>query len=69
MQITKTLHAPGGPTALIANIGSEQIHALGFIYLLNPVLSGKLILLLVAVVYNNATTHRRCPHNKYWYKF
>ncbi len=37
MQITKTLHPPGGATALIANIGSEKIQALGFIYVLSPV--------------------------------
>jgi CBS-domain-containing membrane protein len=68
MQITKTLHPPGGATALIANIGSEKIHALGFLYILSPVLSGVLILLLVAILCNNATSHRRYPHNKYWYK-
>jgi CBS domain-containing membrane protein len=68
MQITKTLHPPGGATALIANIGSEKIHALGFMYLFSPVLTGVLVLLLVAIVCNNATAHRRYPHNKYWYK-
>jgi CBS domain-containing membrane protein len=68
MQITKTLHPPGGATALIANIGSEKIQALGFMYILSPVLTGVLVLLLVAIVCNNATTHRRYPHNKYWYK-
>jgi len=30
MQLTLTLHPPGGATALIAVIGSEQIHNLGF---------------------------------------
>lgn len=68
MQITKTLHPPGGATALIANIGSDKIHALGFFYILSPVLSGVLILLLVAIVCNNATSHRRYPHNKNWFK-
>jgi len=29
MQVTKTLHPPGGATALIANIGSPKIQALG----------------------------------------
>ena len=38
MQITKTLHPPGGATALIANIGSEKIKALGYMYVLSPVL-------------------------------
>jgi CBS domain-containing membrane protein len=37
MQITKTMHPPGGATALIANIGSEKIKALGFYYILSPV--------------------------------
>ena len=68
MQITKTLHPPGGATALIANIGSEKIQALGFMYVFSPVLTGVLILLLVAIVCNNATPHRRYPHNKNWYK-
>ncbi|WP_295767767.1 HPP family protein [uncultured Mucilaginibacter sp.] len=69
MQITKTLHPPGGATALIANIGSAKIKALGYIYVLSPVLSGVLILLLVAIICNNATPHRSYPHNKKWFKF
>lgn len=31
MQLTLTLHPPGGATALIAVIGSNQIHELGFL--------------------------------------
>lgn len=61
MQITKTLHPPGGATALIAVTGSAKIKALGFLYVLYPVLSGAVILLLVALVFNNITTHRRYP--------
>lgn len=68
MQITKTLHPPGGATALIANIGSPKIQALGYFYILSPVLSGVLILFFVAVICNNATKHRSYPHNKEWYK-
>lgn len=68
MQITKTLHPPGGATALIANIGTEKIHALGYFYVLNPVLAGALILLLVAIIFNNSTSHRHYPNNKNWYK-
>lgn len=67
MQITKTLHPPGGATALIANIGSAKIQALGFLYVLNPVLSGATILLLVAILVNNMTSHRKYPNNKKWY--
>lgn len=68
MQITKTLHPPGGATALIANIGSEKVTSLGYLYVLSPVLTGVLILLLVALIINNMTSHRSYPKNKNWYK-
>ena len=64
MQITKTLHPPGGATALIANIGSEKIKALGFYYVLSPVLSGVLILFTVAVIVNNIPKNRNYPYKK-----
>jgi CBS-domain-containing membrane protein len=64
MQMTKTLHPPGGATALIANIGSEKVKALGYYFVLTPVLSGVLILLLVAIFFNNRTSHRSYPMNK-----
>lgn len=63
MQVTKTLHPPGGATALIAVTGSAKIKALGFMYVLSPVLSGCLILLIVALIFNNMTSHRRYPTN------
>jgi CBS domain-containing membrane protein len=64
MQITKTLHPPGGATALIAVIGSEKIKALGFMYILSPVLTGSLILLVVALIFNNITANRKYPTSK-----
>ena len=64
MQITKTLHPPGGATALIAVTGSPAILKLGYWYVLTPVLSGALILLLVALIFNNMTTNRQYPTNK-----
>jgi len=69
MQISKTLHPPGGATALIAVIGSEKIKALGFLYVLSPVLSGVLILLLIALVFNNLTVNRRYPTNDRFTRF
>lgn len=71
MQITKTLHPPGGATALIANIGSEKIKALGFFYVLSPVLSGVLILLVVALLVNNIPKHRTYPYKKklFWKRY
>ena len=61
MQITKTLHPPGGATALIAVTGSPDIKALGYMYVLNPVLSGALILLASALLFNNITSNRQYP--------
>ncbi|MEO6284643.1 MAG: HPP family protein [Dyadobacter sp.] len=68
MQVTKTLHPPGGATALIANIGSEKIKSLGYMYVLSPVLTGVLILLAVAIVINKWAAHRKYPANRNWYK-
>lgn len=66
MQITKTLHPPGGATALIAVVGSEKIKALGFLYVISPVLMGSVILLVVALIFNNMTPHRHYPTNQYF---
>jgi CBS domain-containing membrane protein len=68
MQITKTLHPPGGATALIAVIGSDKIQKLGYLYVISPVLTGVIILLVVALIFNNMTSHRRYPINKHWYR-
>jgi CBS-domain-containing membrane protein len=64
MQITKTVHPPGGATALIAVIGSEKVKALGYLFVLSPVLTGALILLAVALIFNNLTPNRQYPTNK-----
>jgi CBS domain-containing membrane protein len=69
MQVTKTLHPPGGATALLANIGSEKVISLGYLFVLTPILSGAVILLLVAIFFNNRTSHRSYPKNKKWYIF
>ncbi len=63
MQVTKTLHPPGGATALIAVIGSEKIKALGYLYVFSPVFSGCIILFIVALIFNNMTSNRRYPTN------
>jgi CBS domain-containing membrane protein len=64
MQITKTLHPPGGATALIAVTGSAELKNLGYWYVISPVLSGSLILLFVALFFNNITSNRQYPVNK-----
>ena len=64
MQITKTLHPPGGATALIAVTGSPAILKLGYWYVVTPVLLGSLILLAVALIFNNMTENRQYPSGK-----
>jgi CBS domain-containing membrane protein len=61
MQMTRTLHPPGGATALIAVTGGTKVASLGYWYVLNPVLFGALILLLTALVFNNITAKRHYP--------
>ncbi|MFL9833025.1 HPP family protein [Chryseobacterium terrae] len=66
MQYTKTLHPPGGATALIAVTSPGKIADLGYWYVLSPVLSGCLILLLVALIFNNLTKNRSYPTSMRW---
>ncbi len=61
MQLTLSLHPPGGATALIAVVGSEQIHDLGFMYVLIPVTSGAFILFILALLINNIPKNRSYP--------
>jgi CBS-domain-containing membrane protein len=64
MLATKTVHPPGGATALIAIIGGKKIHDLGFLYAFIPAGAGALILLVVALLINNISKNRRYP--EYW---
>ena len=61
MQITKTLHPPGGATALIAIAGSDKIKELGYFYVISPVLFGAIILLITALIFNNIPSKRHYP--------
>lgn len=68
MQVTKTLHPPGGATALIAVTGSAEIKNMGYWYVLTPVMSGALILLVIAFIFNNMTSNRQYPNHKKYHK-
>ena len=65
MNLTRTLHPPGGATALIAVLPSEQIQNLGFKYIGIPIASGIACMLLVALIVNNIPRKRVWP--KWWY--
>ncbi len=64
MLVTRTLHPPGGATALIAVIGGAKVHSLGFLYAFIPAGAGATILLVVALIVNNLSKNRRYP--EYW---
>ena len=65
MLATKTLHPPGGATALIAVIGGAKIHDLGFLYAFIPAGAGAVTLLIVALLVNNIPNNRKYP--EYWF--
>jgi CBS-domain-containing membrane protein len=64
MHATKTLHPPGGATALIAVIGGDSIHSLGYLYAIIPTAVGASIMLAVALLVNNIPKTRRYP--EFW---
>lgn len=64
MHLGRSIHPPGGATALIAVIGGQNIHDLGYWYVITPIASGAILMLIVALITNNLSTQRRYP--SYW---
>jgi CBS-domain-containing membrane protein len=69
MQITNTVHPPGGATALIAVIGSNKIHALGYLFAIAPVGIGASFLVVVAVVVKQVSYRKKKRLKKLIRKF
>lgn len=65
MHLTKTLHPPGGATALIAVMGSPKIYALGYMYAIFPAAIGACIMLVIALLINNIPQTRKYP--EFWW--
>jgi CBS-domain-containing membrane protein len=65
MHLTKTLHPPGGATALIAVIGSGTVHDLGYLYVLMPAALGAGVMLIIALIVNNIPKSRKYP--EFWW--
>ncbi|MBF0521148.1 MAG: HPP family protein, partial [Nitrospirae bacterium] len=65
MHLTRTLHPPGGATALIAVIGGKTVNDLGFMYALVPAGAGAVIMLIIALLVNNIPKTRNYP--EYWF--
>lgn len=61
MHYLRCIHPPGGATALTAVIGGIKVQALGYQYVIMPVLWNVMILLVVALVVNYFFPWRRYP--------
>lgn len=61
MHLTRSLHPPGGATALAAVIGGAAVHDLGFSYVVNPIAINCAIILAVGVIFNYSFAWRRYP--------
>jgi len=66
MHLTRTLHPPGGATALIAVTGSSQFSEMGYWFVIFPVLTGVLILLAIALLVNNLSGNPQRHYPVYW---
>jgi CBS-domain-containing membrane protein len=61
MHVFGCIHPPGGATALAAVIGGPAIHALGFEYVIIPILLNTTIIFVTAVIFNGFFAWRRYP--------
>jgi CBS-domain-containing membrane protein len=60
MQLTRTVHPPAGANPLIVILAKAK-----WTFLFSPVLSGAVVLVLLALFFNNASKARRYP--RYWF--
>lgn len=58
MFILRCLHPPSGAVAMTAVMGGPAIHALGYQFVIWPVLVNSLFLLVLALIFNNVLRHR-----------
>lgn len=66
MHFTRTMHPPGGATALIAVIGGTQVHELSYMLVLSPVLLGASVMLLIGLFVNNFSSNPKRHYPRYW---
>jgi CBS-domain-containing membrane protein len=61
MNYLHCFHPPGAATALTAVLGGQEIHALGYQFLLTPLLINVLTLILSGILFNYYFSWRRYP--------
>ncbi|MBZ0095476.1 MAG: HPP family protein [Sulfuricella sp.] len=63
MYYLRCLHPPGGATALLAVIGDQRIHSMGYHFIVMPVLINVVILMGVTLLINRLVLRRHYPFN------
>lgn len=61
MHYMRCIHPPGGATALTTVIAGPEVHALGYQYIVTPVVINVLVILGVAIAFNYLFPWRRYP--------
>ena len=61
MYYLRCIHPPGGASALAAVVSGPEVHALGYLFALVPVLLNATVILLVALLVNYPFKWRRYP--------
>ncbi|MBI5900655.1 MAG: HPP family protein [Rhodocyclales bacterium] len=61
MHYLRCIHPPAGATALAAALGNETVKAMGFGFVLSPLMLNVLIMLAVAIAFNALFPWRRYP--------
>ncbi len=69
MMLTKSVHPPGGATALFAVIGSKQFIDLGYLYAIFPILTGSCIQICVGIFCNNLSDNDAKNYPVAWSPF
>ena len=62
MAATRSLHPPGGSTALLAVLGGPAVSSTGYAYALAPVGLNALLLVLLGTLYHRLWTRHPYPH-------
>ena len=62
MHCARCIHPPGGATALVAVIGGAKIHAMGFQFIVTPVLINTVTILLLPVLFNSLFKWNKYPN-------
>jgi len=61
MYYLRCIHPPGGATALSAVVASDAVHAMGYQFVLTPVMLDVIVILSVALAFNFLFKWRRYP--------